>query len=818
MTADVGEGCALCGRSLGPDPVEGAEATFCSAGCRDVHDDLGGEPTDSGGPYSRATEHNDGRDLHREFFRVEGLRGLADETFLEDVADDVEGVVDVAASSVAGTVRVEYDPGLTTASTIAAALSPLGYDAERRAEAAIDPAAATDPVERRADTVLGYRYAAGVLFGSFLMLPYIVMFYPGHLSALLGEGAMPLFAGAASLGGAGLLRVLPLFLILTGVVLFFTGLPLLRSAYVSLRTRWPTTELLVAMTVLAAYVYSTVAILAGRADVFFDLTVVVAATVVAAMFYERVAKRRALERLTDLTVSQVDEARRDLGEMQTETVPVDALSAGDRILVRQGERVPVDGTLAEGHCTVDETVVTGEALPVPKREGDRVVGGSVVVDDAAVVAVDGDADSTVDRLLASVWTLQSTASGTRRRADRIAGVLAPLVGLAAVGVGVAAWIGGDSPAIALLAGLAVVLVASPWGLGLATPLSVATSLAEATNHGLVVFDETVFERLRSVDVVVLDKTGTLTTGEMTVVDVDLPPESLAAAAALERRAAHPAAEAVVSAAHEHLEGEPADSDEVHERSMGVGDVATEVEAFRSHADGVSGVVDGAEIQVGTLDRFEEVGWEVPAAVSSRAEAARESGHLPVVVGRDGGAEGVLVLGDEPRPGWAETVSALAERGCDVVVLSGDEAAATGAVAAHGDVDRVYAGVPPAGKRVAIDRLGRDRTVAMVGDGTNDGPALARADLGIALGGGTAIASDAADVAVARGDLAAVGTAFDLAAAARHRLRQNTILALSYNAVMIPLALVGILNPLIAMVAVVLTGGAVAANASRDLLA
>jgi P-type E1-E2 ATPase len=325
----------------------------------------------------------------------------------------------------------------------------------------------------------------------------------------------------------------------------------------------------------------------------------------------------------------------------------------------------------------------------------------------------------------------------------------------------------------------------------------------ALRRGIIVFDETIFERLRAVDTVVFDKTGTLTTGEMTIVESSGPDELLTAAALLEQRASHPAADAIAT---EFAPGVAADESDGDER----------VRDFETHPRGVRGTVDGTTVLVGHPDLFERQGWTVGDELLTQVSAARSVGRLPVLVGRDGRAEGLVVVGDRPRRHWDEAISRLGEQGRDIVVLTGDDESAAEFFGQHPHVDHVFANVPAPGKTETVRRLQAEGSVAMVGDGTNDAPALAQADLGIALGSGTAIASDAADIAIEHDDLDAVDTTFRLARAARRRVRQNTALALSYNGIAVPLALLGLFNPLCAMAAVVVTGGLLATNATRSL--
>jgi heavy metal translocating P-type ATPase len=819
--------CAFCDGPLPPD----ADGAFCRPACRELDDALGepgaavGDAASDGDRQFAAAEADTApaTDATRTFFRVDGMYSPTCEAYLEAVAIDYEGVATVEASYITETVRVDHDPEAASTATLRDALSTLGYTAYLRENAertTADSASATRREremgglrKRRDDQLLGLRYAAGVLFGAFLFVPYVAVLYPSYLSAAVDWWLFHQFEGAFRLDGAGGLLFVRVYLVMTGVVLFFTGMPILRGAYVSLKMRRPTTDLLVATTAVSAYAYSTLAALSGHTDIYYDLTIVVAAAVTAAVFYESAIKRRALERLTDLTVSQVDTARR-VGADGTTEVAVEAVESGDELLVREGERIPVDGVLAEGPCTVDESVVTGESLPVTKTEGDAVVGGSILTDGVAVVRADAGAVSGLDRITTAVWGVQSARHGTQRQADRLAARSLLVVGTAAVLAATGTYLADGGGLAILLATLLALFVVGPWALGLATPLSVAASLRAALQRGIVVFDESLFERLRDIDVVVFDKTGTLTTGAMEVTDADVPGGLRSAVVALERRANHPVARALVAAFEE-----PSDGAAVADGGTGRGaESDPDIESFRSHETGVEGVVDGDRVLVGNLELFAEQGWSVGADLEARTREIREFGRVPVIVGQDGTAEGLVVVGDEPREAWSETLFRLADRDIDAVVLTGDHAEATAFLRDHDAVSRAFAGVSPAGKAEAVRRLAADRRVAMVGDGTNDALALAAADLGVSLGSGTALAADAADVAIVDDDLRAVETAFDIAATARRRVRQNVALAGLYNAVVIPAALVDALNPLVTTGAVLLAGGAIAVNAMRSFAA
>jgi heavy metal translocating P-type ATPase len=797
--------CSLCGCSLKSGSVVDEQGDcYCSHGCKSVATTLDTADTEA----SIEADSSD-RPGETTFLHIDGMHCHTCEQFLERLATETEGVSGAEASYITETIRVEYAPDEVTVEELCESLSTVGYTAiprESLSTVADDQKRRTD--ERHMDDMIGFRYAAGVLVGMFILMPYVLVFYPSQIPGFLD--AMTLFESGPGPGEG--IFIFPAFLGMTSLVLFFTGLPVLRGAYVSLRMRQPNTDLLVTITIVSAYLYGTLAFLTGNVEVYYDLTIVIAATVVAAIYYESLVKQRAVDRLTELTVSEVTHAERYDGDGTTSEVPVEELEAGDRVLVTQGDRIPVDGVLENEHCTVDEAVVTGESLPVRKETGDELVGGSVVVEDRAVLAVGDPPTSSLDGLTNAVWDLQSASHGLQRRSDRLAGVVVPGLAVLAAVVTVSTAVLDGSLLAGIFAGLATLLVACPWAVGLSTPLSVATSIEAGLRRGIIVFDETIFERLRETDTVVFDKTGTLTTGEMQLLDVDAPPDLLSSVAALEKHASHPASRVITEEF-----GVQTDGGTEAANTPGESDPNPQITAVRTHPTGIEGEDGERTLLVGNLGLFADQGWEVDDTIEQRAVAERKAGNLPVVVGADGAAEGIIVLGDSPRQEWEETISRLASRDIEIVVLTGDDGAAAARFESHEDVDHVFAGVSPAGKTETIRRLRESGHVTMVGDGTNDGPALAGADLGISISSGTALAAEAADITILDDKISTVETAFDLADAARQRLLQNTGLALSFNGLAIGLAVAGLLNPLFVMGGAVLSGGMIALNSSRSLL-
>ncbi|WP_435185301.1 heavy metal translocating P-type ATPase [Halobellus sp. EA9] len=789
--------CTLCDLPTPDPPLTDPEVPgeYCCRGCLEVARTVE-DPTDVDGETAAESVDAGPDDAEGEtaFLSVSGMHCATCEAFIESRATDRAGVRSASASYPTETVKVTYDPDETDREAIAAAISGLGYRADAR-----------DVGDDADETVSTGRLLVGGFFGMMTMLWYLLFLYPVYL-----EVSPELLLFDLS-GSAGAYLVANVWLMAT-VVLGYTGYPLFRGAYVSLRAGHPNMDLLVALAAAAAYAYSTVVALFGGTEVYFDVAVVVVLAVAVGNYYEGAIKRRAAGRLADLTAERVSEARRRT-DSGTETVDVESLTPGDEVVATAGDRVPVDGPVVEGRATVDESLVTGESTPVAKEPGDEAIGGAVVVDGRLVVAVEAGEESTLDRVVRTLWDVQSTRPGAQRLADRIAAVFVPLVFvLAGIATG---WqlFAGARPGAALLVGLSVLVVSCPCALGLATPLAVARGVREALDAGVVITDASAFEAAPDADTVVFDKTGTLTTGEMRILDRVGDDRVPARAAAIEQYADHPVAAAIVDDVDAAL---PSVADFERAPGRGVtGRLAARADGATQRTDEAARRADGVAVAAGSLDLFESRDWEIPETYSERAREASAEGNVPVLVGWDGRVEGVLVAGDRPRPEWEAVVDDLAADR-RVVVLTGDDSAAAARFRAHDGVSEVFAGVPPEGKTAVVEQFAGDGTVAMVGDGVNDAPALAAADLGIALDH-TALAAGAADAVVTTEDLTAAPAVFDLTAATNGRIKQNLGWAFVYNAVALPLAVAGALNPLLAAVAMGTSSLLVVLNSSRSLL-
>ena len=819
--------CTLCDLPTDPDPhtAPDVDGEFCCRGCLAVArslddvDDI--EAVDERTPDTAPPDAFDGETT---FLHVDGMHCATCESFLELTAGKQDGVAAAEASYATDTIRVDYDPDRVTAEELPERLSVAGYTASDRAS----PEPDGDDVE-----VVRFLIGGG-FFGMMAMLWYVVFLYPTYF------GYDPL----VDLGGIDGLYLFAHIWVFSSIVLFYTGYPILRGAYVSLRARQPNMDLLVSLAAVSSYAYSTLAMLIGRTDLYFDVTIAVILVVVAGNHYEALIKRRATGALSDLATATERTVRRASGV----EAPADDVEPHDHLLVRPGERVPFDGTVVEGTAAVDEALVTGESLPTTKRAGDAVRGGTVVTDAPLVVEVGEEASSTLDTLVRLLWDIQSSRSGVQRLVDKLATVFVPLVIAVAVVVGGVLLATGASPTTAALVSLTVLIVSCPCALGLATPLAVAAGIRDAARRGIVIVSDAVFEEADDVETVVFDKTGTLTDGEMHVLDVvtnETPGEEpgrpdgasrrtvLERAAAVERASVHPIAEAIVTAVDEEepvergeggpvgrVKGEPVERGEGGPVADGGADVRTGAESHPTNVEvldkGVRGRVEGRETLVGHRSLFEGSSWSVSERVREAADRAERNGRVPVLVGWDGVVGGVVVVGDELRADWDAVVSELAAGGKRVVVLTGDSTAAARRLEEHPAVDEVFAEVPPEGKVETVRRLGARERVAMVGDGSNDAPALAAADLGISVASGTDLAADAADAILLEDRLGAVPELFDVTRGTGRRIRQNLGWAFVYNAIAIPLAISGLLNPLLAALAMATSSVLVVTNSARPV--
>ncbi len=709
---------------------------------------------------------------------VEGMTCAACANRIQRTLTKLDGVELVQVNFANGRATVLHDQDVDD-DTLRAAIERLGYQAPVTSD--------HDEAERRREADLRRRWMVAL----WLSVPLVAI---SMIPPLMFDGWEWVAAALAT------------------PVVFWSGSSFHRAAWMNVRHGATTMDTLVSMGTLSAWTWSTVVLLASIGDdtstsmsgmsmagdglhVYYETSAVIVTLILIGKWLEIRAKRRsgdALRALADLGV-------RTAQLVDGTELPVEQLVPGMRFVVRPGEKVATDGVVVEGQSAIDASMVTGEPVPVEVGPGDEVIGATVNANGSLVVeAVRVGADTALAQIIRLVDEAQGSRAEVQRLADRVAAVFVPTA-IAISIVTLFAWLAivGDAND-AFTAAVAVLIIACPCALGLATPLGIMVGTGRAAQMGVIIKGGEVLEDTRRIDTIVLDKTGTVTEGRMGLVDVvapDAPSEVLLGlAGAVESRSEHPIARSITAAASERgaLPG-PVDG---FTNRPGVGVVAT---------------VGGTEVRVGRRRLFDTV----PASVERAGAAAERSGNTAVFVGRAGLAEAVLVVADTVKPTSREAVAAFHDLGLTVTLLTGDNERTARSVGADVGVDAVISEVLPDAKAAEIVRLQAEgRRVAMVGDGINDAPALAQADLGIAVGTGTDVAIEASDLTIVSGDLRAAADAVALSRRTLATIKGNLFWAFAYNAAAIPLAAFGVLNPMIAAGAMGMSSLFVVSNSLR----
>ena len=673
---------------------------------------------------------------------------------------------------------------------------------------ALEPATITPdsgPSPELADMTRRFRVGLG------LSLPVVVLEMGGHLVPALHHLVPPHVS-------------VWIQLVLATPVVLWAGWPFFVRGWQSVRNRSLNMFTLVAMGTGVAFAYSMVAALVpglfppafrgadGTVAVYFEAAAVITVLVLLGQVLELRAREQTSGAIRALLNLAPRTARRIRADGTDEEVDLDRIAVGDRLRVRPGEKVPVDGTVMEGRSSLDESMVTGESMPVTRAAGDTVIGGTLNQNGALVITASRvGRDTMLARIVQMVADAQRSRAPIQRLADQVAGWFVPAV----IGVAILAFIAwgvwGPEPRFAygLVAAVTVLIIACPCALGLATPMSIMVGVGRGAEAGVLVRNAEALERFEKVDTLVVDKTGTLTEGRPAVVRVIAADgfsdtELLRLAAAIERASEHPLAAAIVAAARD--------------RGIAVPDVAD----FDSPVGrGVRGTVDGRRVVLGNAGFLADEGVET-GMLAADAQALRASGATAIFVGIDGRAAGAIAIADPVKVTTPAALAGLRAEGIRVVMLTGDNATTAEAVARTLGIDDVEAEVLPDGKSAVIARLRREgRVVAMAGDGVNDAPALAAADVGIAMGSGTDVAIESAAVTLLGGDLTGIVRARRLSRATMANIRQNLVFAFVYNAAGVPVAagvlypFFGILlSPIIAAAAMALSSVSVVTNALR----
>jgi copper-transporting P-type ATPase V len=706
-------------------------------------------------------------------FEVEGMTCGSCAARIQRVLGRQPGVASAEVNFATGKARVASD-GAVELGGLQAAVERIGYR--------IAPVGAGGKAEAETQAEVAWRRRLLVAIPLALALVALAMVPGGMMEGSLGRLAA---------------------VVLATPVQFWVGWPFLREAARRARRRTANMDTLIAMGTLAAYGFSVAQLVTGGMDLYFEASAVIIAFLVLGRYFEARAKGRAGQAIRALLELGAKEAR-VLREGQEIMVPVEQVVAGDLLRIRPGEKIPTDGEVVNGASAVDESMLTGESVPIDKAVGDPVIGATVNSSGALTVrATRVGAETALAQIVRLVEDAQASKGQIQRLADRVAGVFVPVV----IAIAVATFAGwallAQDPQAGLVAAVAVLIIACPCALGLATPTAIMVGTGRGAELGVLIKGVEVLEQTRRITTVVFDKTGTLTRGEMVLTDA-VPAagldegELLRQAGAVEADSEHPIGRAIATAARDRARALP------------------QASGFQAMAGrGARADVDGSTVWVGRGKLMADAGLLTPAAMDEAAERLEEAGKTAVLAGWDGEVRGVLAVADTLKDDAAELVARLHAMGLEVAMLTGDNARTAQAIAGRVGIDRVLAEVLPDDKVGEVARLQAEGgVVAMVGDGVNDAPALVQADLGIAIGTGTDVAIEASDLTLLRGDLAGVATAIQLSRRTYRTIVQNLGWAFGYNLAAIPLAALGLLSPMVAGAAMALSSVSVVGNSLR----
>lgn len=763
-------------------------------------------------------------------FPITGMTCAACQSYVQKTLEEQPGVKSASVSLMLNNATVEYAPAGTSPKALVEAVRGTGYGAE-----VPTPETSVLTAQRENDRTLAHKYeqlktraawtsAAGLV----AMVASMPLMTSGHASGgtvdPLLNFVMTYIDPALREAAPGLYQVDPRglgygLLLMTLAVMAWAGGHFYVKAFRALQHKTADMNTLVALGTGAAFLFSATATISPglfhrygmNPDVYYEAVIFIIAFILAGNALEARAKSQTASALQKLAALQPKTARVVRGEDERD-VPIEDLRPGDVAVIRPGERVPADGSVVHGESSVDESMFTGESLPVEKSSGSAVIGGTINMIGALRVQVNAvGGQSVLSRIVAALRDAQASRAPIQQLADRVSAIFVPIVVLLAIATFSAwiVWMPEANIVRAFAAAVTVLIIACPCAMGLAVPTAVMVATGRGAEHGILIRGGEALQRLESIDTIVLDKTGTVTEGRPVITDARIVSDEdettlLRLAGTLERNSEHPFGTAIVR----YAEGQKIQLTQ-----------AQQFKAIPGH--GATGSVDGRAVAVGNLRLMDELGISVSAQTINTVALAAQ-GRTPLFVGVDGHLAGILSVADAIKPSSAAAVKELADLGLRVILLTGDNAQTANAVAQQVGIKEVIAGVLPEGKLDVVRSLQQSgRRVAMAGDGINDAPALAQAEVGLAMGRGTDIAVEAADVTLIRDDLRGIAAAIRLSRATMRVMRQNLFWAFAYNVVGIPIAAGALypvwgllLSPILASAAMAFSSVSVVGNSLR----
>ncbi|NLW39598.1 MAG: copper-translocating P-type ATPase [Tissierellia bacterium] len=708
---------------------------------------------------------------------VEGMTCAACSARVEKVLNRLDGVIKANVNLSTNKAIVEHPSGAIEEETLVKAVEKAGYKAEVEKEVDRDR-----EKELREKEIKSLKRS--FIISAILSLPlFSAMFF--HM------------AGKENILTNGYFQ-----LILATPVQFILGYRFYKGAFNSLRGGGANMDVLVSMGTSAAYFYSLYNLVKGINEYYFEASAVIITLILLGKTFEAVAKGKTSEAIKKLMGLQPKTARVIKDGVEID-IPIEEVNIGDIIVVRPGERIPVDGIIVEGHSSIDESMITGESIPVDKREGDKVIGATInKFGSFKFEARKIGKDTVLAQIIKLVEDAQGSKAPVQRLADKISGIFVPVVVLIAIVTFIGFYLVKGDFTTGLINAVAVLVIACPCALGLATPTAIMVGTGKGAEKGILIKSGEHLERTHNMEAIVLDKTGTITKGEPEVTDIitlDSMEEDqlLRIAATVEKVSEHPLGQAIVRKGEERLL------------------MITEPDTFMAiPGKGLKASLEGKEIYIGNRKLMQEANIQI-AEIEEDLSRLEEEGKTAMMVGIDGKISGIIAVADSIKDNSKEAIEELKNMGLDVYMLTGDNERTAKAIAKSVGIENVLADVLPENKAQVVEEIkAQGKYVGMVGDGINDAPALAAADVGFAIGTGTDVAMEAADITLMRGDLMGIVTAIRLSHRTMKTIKQNLFWAFFYNSIGIPFAALGFLNPMIAGAAMAFSSVSVVTNSLR----